>query len=524
MADREGTTLTVAQWIVRHSFTRVALQFPPELLALAPAELQSLGAALRPTPVRLFLVGDTSFSPCCVDEVAAAHYSAEAIVHYGHTCLTPTRALPAFHALGPLVGSVAAAACGAAILGQAEAAAASGELAVLVWDAELTACLPEVLQAVAQAGGSSSSSSSSSAATPAAPLDDEVLSWASPHPSLFLPSCRRVFWPTSAQPASAAVPHVCGMSLAGLPQPAPPLRLLYLGGCPGQERLLVGSHGGCSGGVWRLDPATGACARSGGAPHARLLASRYRLVGLLKAATSVGIVAGTLAVAGHAQLLAALRQALAASGKAVYVLLVGKVTPAKLANFHGTCDVFVLLACPQASLLGEEEARGHAVPVCTPHEALVALEELAVEAEREAEEQLGGEQLLQGASEQAQQPLSLGWDGELLLSFDTLMHRLQGSVHLQRAAARRAAAEASSAGQPAAGSAGQAPPGEATASTEIVDVGAGRGVLAVGGAQGEAATRLLAREWRGLAYEAPQAEHTIANGRTGRAAGYEGGR
>ena len=37
---------------------------------------------------------------CCVDEVAAEHYSIDAIVHYGHACLSPIRNLPVFFVFG----------------------------------------------------------------------------------------------------------------------------------------------------------------------------------------------------------------------------------------------------------------------------------------------------------------------------------------------------------------------------------------------------------------------------------------
>jgi diphthamide biosynthesis protein 2 len=33
---------------------------------------------------------DVQFGSCCVDEVAAEHYCCDAIVHYGHACLSPT--------------------------------------------------------------------------------------------------------------------------------------------------------------------------------------------------------------------------------------------------------------------------------------------------------------------------------------------------------------------------------------------------------------------------------------------------
>jgi len=38
---------------------------------------------------------------CCVDEVAAEHYDVDAVVHYGHACLSPTSGkLPVHFVLG----------------------------------------------------------------------------------------------------------------------------------------------------------------------------------------------------------------------------------------------------------------------------------------------------------------------------------------------------------------------------------------------------------------------------------------
>lgn len=38
--------------------------------------------------VELYVMADTTYGSCCVDEVGAAHVSAECVVHYGHTCLS----------------------------------------------------------------------------------------------------------------------------------------------------------------------------------------------------------------------------------------------------------------------------------------------------------------------------------------------------------------------------------------------------------------------------------------------------
>ena len=43
---------------------------------------------------KLFILGDTSYGACCVDEVAAEHVDADVVVHYGRSCLSP-RGAPA---------------------------------------------------------------------------------------------------------------------------------------------------------------------------------------------------------------------------------------------------------------------------------------------------------------------------------------------------------------------------------------------------------------------------------------------
>ena len=64
-----------------------------------------------------------------------------------------------------------------------------------------------------------------------------------------------------------------------------------------------------------------------------------------------------------------LKELIIAAGKRPYVLAMGKPSPAKLGNFLDL-DVFVLVACPENSLL---ETRDFHVPVVTPFELLLAM-------------------------------------------------------------------------------------------------------------------------------------------------------
>lgn len=96
-----------AAFIHSRGYCRIALQFPDELLkesvkivTALKNELQSLGRNSESQPtgmerrvshgaVQLYVMADTTYSSCCVDEVGAAHVNAECVVHYGPACFSP---------------------------------------------------------------------------------------------------------------------------------------------------------------------------------------------------------------------------------------------------------------------------------------------------------------------------------------------------------------------------------------------------------------------------------------------------
>lgn len=63
---------------------------------------------------------------------------------------------------------------------------------------------------------------------------------------------------------------------------------------------------------------------------------------------SAGIVVGTLGVAGYMEAVEGVRKLAQAAGKKTYTILMGKPSPAKLANFPEV-EVFVLVADPQVA-------------------------------------------------------------------------------------------------------------------------------------------------------------------------------
>eukprot|EP01027_Heterolobosea_sp_BB2_P011856 GEZU01017214.1.p1 GENE.GEZU01017214.1~~GEZU01017214.1.p1 ORF type:complete len:161 (-),score=31.13 GEZU01017214.1:72-554(-) len=107
---------TTVDLIQKNNFKRVALQFPDDIISDAPAIAYRLQAKLLEryntksevvsspsnnnnnegnanaaaiNPVSLYILGDTSYGSCCVDEINAEHVNSDFIVHYGRACLTP---------------------------------------------------------------------------------------------------------------------------------------------------------------------------------------------------------------------------------------------------------------------------------------------------------------------------------------------------------------------------------------------------------------------------------------------------
>lgn len=74
------------QRIQEGGYTKIALQFPDEYLADAASVARIL---VEKTGQEIFVLADTSYGSCCVDEVAAEHVSADLIIHYGRSCLSP---------------------------------------------------------------------------------------------------------------------------------------------------------------------------------------------------------------------------------------------------------------------------------------------------------------------------------------------------------------------------------------------------------------------------------------------------
>ena len=210
------------RWVFAHRFLRVALQLPDGLLRAAPAlaaRLQTLASehAKVGTPAPFFFVlGDTSWGACCVDEIAAAHASADCLVHYGHSCGSRAVGLPVLYIFGTARLDMATA--GSSLASELLAARENGGRVLLLWQPALSHLLPAVLAAAGVLG---------------IPPNDDVAGgegeedWEAPHyvpvkncaPEIILP-----YWFVATQPPRCSEPGIaagaskaaCACSSAGL--------------------------------------------------------------------------------------------------------------------------------------------------------------------------------------------------------------------------------------------------------------------------------------------------------------------
>ncbi|KAI8320118.1 diphthamide biosynthesis protein [Martensiomyces pterosporus] len=319
-----------AQVINEGGYKRVALQFPDDLLADSTAVSEELKARIGEGQV--FILADTSYGSCCVDEVASEHYSADLVVHYGRTCLSLTSRIPVFYVFGrePLDVEDCVGRAGEQL---------GGRSVLLMYDVPYAYKAREVVEALEQSG-----------------KFERVVAGS-------ITVSGRAYVPTR-QPSEGIRP---GRSFA-LAQGTSigDYTILYIGGeSPTLTNIMLTLR---SQAVFSYDPQAQSL-REETSKVNRHLNKRYFMVQKAKDADVIGIVVGTLAATRYLHVVEALKKLIRAAHKKLYVFVIGKLNVAKLANF-AEIDVFVLVACPENSLVDSKEFYR---PIVTPYELELAL-------------------------------------------------------------------------------------------------------------------------------------------------------
>jgi diphthamide biosynthesis protein 2 len=342
---------------------RVALQFPDELLKDAPHVCWAMEHSLGKNAL-VFILGDTTFGPCCPDKVSAMHLDATVLVHYGHACLSNTSGngdLPVLYSFG--ITNMNVEACVDSILKQVQQEEETVENLLLLYEVRYEHAMTQLADELKRQGGLS-------VVVGQIPRPHQCNEGATSDNETLIDSD-----PTNTT-ASSSDKFVVG----GLELPADldlsSYTLLFVGDDNTKSRQYVNvmlrflsmSAGPCR--YWTYSPSLEMLETSLPPSLQRQLNRRFYLTQKARDASVYGILVGTLSQQHFTSVVSTLQKVIQDAGKSCYTFAVGKINGAKLANF-GEIECFVLVACGENSLLDNE--RDLHVPVITPLELDIAL-------------------------------------------------------------------------------------------------------------------------------------------------------
>ncbi|RDW69078.1 2-(3-amino-3-carboxypropyl)histidine synthase subunit 1/2 [Aspergillus mulundensis] len=345
-------------------YKRIALQFPDEMLPDAPRVFQLLSRGLETREIadggsaqkdetgsdatngladtvsrldvkdaaewspRLYILADTSYGTCCVDEVAAEHVDADVVVHYGRSCLSPTARLPVIYVfthkelpLDPVVKAFK------------ETYPDPNTKVVLAADVTYSDHVLELYSRLVREGYS----------------------------NLFATAL--VHDPSSLIP-NRTVPD----SVKEAPESLGDWQLFHISEPPTALLMTLASRVAAIH-IYPTDGPAGADVKPLPASTAMALRRRYAILTRLSTVPIFGILVNTLSVKNYLHIVDHVRDKIAAAGKKSYMFVVGKLNAAKVANFS-EIGGWVVIGCWESSLV---DSKDFWKPVITPFELEVAL-------------------------------------------------------------------------------------------------------------------------------------------------------
>ena len=367
---------------------RIALQFPDESLRDAPQVCWELEQALlgeekeeEEDAVLVFCLGDTTYAPCCPDKVAAAHLQADCILHFGHACLSATttttcRDIPVLYSFGRQEMMVEECVLAVSeqiqqdkvkrilLLYEVQYAHAMSELQQRLVQQEDLLLGVEVGQipAAAAAAAAAANVGRSSSCEPAADIAEQN----SNHEVTKQDSIPKLT-PEAFVVGGLELPNTMDFSASDS------VALLFIGSDTSRQYLNIMLRFLSNSGIqhfWNWNPNDNLLSTTPSPSFQRKLNRRFYLVQKAKQCAVFGILVANLSDTHMRTVVQALRQLLEDHGRDSYVFVVGKINPAKLANF-AEIECFILVACPEHSLL--EDDREFSTPILTPLEVSMAL-------------------------------------------------------------------------------------------------------------------------------------------------------
>jgi diphthamide biosynthesis protein 2 len=421
--DSSSSDTTTGDWRYR-----VALQFPDELLVDAPAVSWEFESALlggENDSSLIFILGDTTYAACCPDTVAAAHLQANVLIHYGHACLSATdSSCHVLYSFGKQTMCIQQ--CQEDVLEQVNHCGVRRLL--LLYEVQyhhgiedLQTALSEQGDVLVVAGQTPSTTISTSTASSqhgtqrphsACCEKQEQQTVDCCNKTSESDACCRSQTPTDTHcsergdnttpdDTQAAMTHAVAHTQASDEESSAQLHQVMVGGLELPVQVMNGGWSGDKGtnytvlfigqdssrqylnivlrflsgtsrpdNLWTWSPDKRLCTDSLSPTFQRILNRRFYLIQKAKQCRVFGILVAHLTEHTR-KLVASLRHVIQEHDEDLtsYTFVVGKINAAKLANFP-EIDCFVLVACPEHSLLSNER-ESYPIPIITPGELLM---------------------------------------------------------------------------------------------------------------------------------------------------------
>lgn len=314
-------------------YRRITLQFPDELICDSATIVhflqEKLGIDASSSQQKIWILADTSYSACCVDEIAAEHVQSDLVVHFGDACLNEVAKLNSMYVLGKPEVDVDE------MARQFRERYKEGDKVVLMANAPYTYILYQLKDKLVE-------------------YKDVIVA------DLILPSSKSEiigYQPTKDNKISKfnrtfPVEDISEYDLFHVTIPEAP-------------RLLQLTTNFAS--VITYDPDTNTTSQG---PYPNLM-RRYRFVHVARSAGTIGILVNTLSLSNTKQLINTIKEKIKKAGKKHYIFVVGKPNVAKLANFESV-DIWCVLGCDHQGII-IDQVNEFFKPIVTPYELLLGL-------------------------------------------------------------------------------------------------------------------------------------------------------
>lgn len=282
----------------------------------------------------IWILADTSYSACCIDEVAAEHVKSDLVVHFGDACLNPVDKLPAVYVFGkPRYDLVE-------LTEKFRATYDGSKKIMLMADAPYTSILKPLYEALSP--------------------EYTQLAYADLH--IHASSRAEIigYNPASIENQKVLLNRV----FVGLEDDLSEYELFHIT-IPETPRLLQLTTMFLS--VTTFDPESGSISQG---PFPNLM-RRYRYMHMARSAGTVGLLVNTLSLANTKTLIKSVGDKLKEAGKKHYIFVVGKPNVAKLANFENV-EMWCILGCDHQGIIVDQHNE-YFKPIVTPYELLLAL-------------------------------------------------------------------------------------------------------------------------------------------------------